>query len=137
ADVELSRAYTWHPAWPTVTLALANVAMTAEDFERALTYYDKSLELDPRAMDGLVGRIQALTYLGRYEQAIAATDVLLAERWNPGTARYWRAFNELQLRRLEEAWADVEESAKLLINAAVPKLAGLIAYRRQQLDVAR
>ena len=37
----------------------------------------------------------------------------------------------------EEAWVDVEAAAKLLINAQVPKLAGLIAYRRQQLDVSR
>jgi tetratricopeptide (TPR) repeat protein len=31
----------------------------------------------------------------------------------------------------------VELAAKLLINAEVPKLAGIIAYRRQQLEVAR
>ena len=32
---------------------------------------------------------------------------------------------------------DVEAAAKLLINADVPKLAGLVAYRRHELDVSR
>src|SRR5690242_21908050 len=48
-----------------------------------------------------------------------------------GDARYWRALNEAQLERFDAAWADIEESAKLMINADVPKLAGLIAYRRR------
>jgi tetratricopeptide (TPR) repeat protein len=137
ADEAFGRAYAWHPRWPAATLALANVAMTAEDFERALTFYEKSLELEPHALDGLLGKTRALTYLGRYESAIAVTDQLLAERWNLGEARYWRAFDELQLGRLGEAWDDIEASGRLLINAAVPKLAGTIAYRRQQLEVAR
>src|SRR5262249_52005310 len=34
-------------------------------------------------------------------------------------------------------WEDVEAAAKLLINAEVPKLAGLIAYRRKELEVSR
>ena len=33
---------------------VGNVALTAEDFERALTYYNTSLDLEPRAMDGLI-----------------------------------------------------------------------------------
>ena len=40
-------------------------------------------------------------------------------------------------RANDGAWADVELAGKLLINADVPKLAGLIAYRRKQIDVAR
>ena len=35
------------------------------------------------------------------------------------------------------AWDDVETAAKFVRNAGVPKLAGIIAYRRKQLDVAR
>src|SRR5262249_41146378 len=49
---------------------------------------------------------------------------------------YWRAYDEMQLTRYDQAWADVEESGKMLINADVPKLAGLIAYQRHQLDVS-
>jgi tetratricopeptide (TPR) repeat protein len=137
ADKSFEQAYAWHPQWPALTLTLGDVAMTGEEFERALTFYDKTLDLEPHAVLALLGKARALTYLGRYEQSIAVVDQLLMERWYLGDARYWRAMNEFQLGRFDEAWSDIEESAKLLVNALVPKLAGLISYRRQQLDVAR
>jgi tetratricopeptide (TPR) repeat protein len=111
--------------------------MTAEDFDAAVRYYDETIRIEPRASEARLGRVRALTYVGRHEDAIAESDRLLSGRWNPGEVRYWRALNEAQLRRDEEAWSDVEEASKLLINAEVPKLAGIVAYRRKQLDVSR
>jgi tetratricopeptide (TPR) repeat protein len=137
ADASFARAYAWHPQWPTLTLTIANVAMTSEEFDRALQMYDATLQLEPRAVDALLGRVRALTYLGRHEEAIATADQLLAERWYLGDARYWRALNETQLERYDEAWVDIELAAKLSINAEVPKLAGIISYRRHQLEVSR
>jgi tetratricopeptide (TPR) repeat protein len=137
ADAGFDKAYRWHQAWPTLTLAIANVGMTAEEFERAATMYEATLEYEPKAVDALLGKVRALTFLGRNEEAIAAVDVLLAERWYVGDGRYWRAVNETQLERFDEAWADIELAAKLLVNADVPKLAGIIAYRRRELEVSR
>jgi tetratricopeptide (TPR) repeat protein len=137
ADAAFERAREWHPAWPTLTLAVANVAMTAEEFERALAMYDETLRYEPKAVDALLGKVRALTFLARNEEAIATVDQLLAERWYVGDGRYWRAVNELQLERFDEAWTDIELAAKLLINAEVPKLAGIIAYRRHELEVSR
>ena len=137
AAVEFDRAYAWRPRWPALTLSMANVAMTAEEFERAERLYGETLAADPHESDALIGRVKALTYLGKAAEAIAATDQLLVERWHVGDARYWRALNENQLSHYDEAWDDVEQAAKLLINAEVPKLAGIIAYRRQQLEVSR
>jgi tetratricopeptide (TPR) repeat protein len=137
ADRHFEDAYAWRQQWPTVTHSIANVAMTAEEFQRSLAFYDRTLELEPNAVDALLGRIRALTYLGRQEDAIATADRLIALRWFVGDARYWRALNESELERNDAAWVDVEEAAKLLINADVPKLAGLIAYRRHELDVSR
>src|SRR5262249_45164598 len=103
-----------------------------------ITYFDRTLAVVPQHADAMLGKIKALTYLGRYADALTTVDQLLAlERWFVGDARYWRAFNEMQLARNDEAWTDVELAAKLLINADVPKLAGLIAYRRKQIEVAR
>ena len=118
----------------SLTQSIANVAMTAEEFERSLSFYNQTLELEPHAVDAMLGKARALTYLGRNHEAIAATDALIADRWFVGDARYWRALNESELDLNEEAWVDVEAAAKLLVNAQVPKLAGLIAYRRQQLE---
>ena len=137
ADKRFEEAYAWREQWPTLTQSIANVAMTSEEFERALVFYDRTLVIEPHAVDALLGRIRALTYLGRNEDAIAAADPLIALRWFVGDALYWRALNESELERNDEAWTDVEAAAKLLINAEVPKLAGLIAYRRHELDMSR
>ena len=137
ADKWFEEAYAWRQQWPTLTQSIANVAMTSEEFERALTFYDRTLEMEPHAVDALLGKTRALTYLSRNTDAIATVDLLLAERWFVGDARYWRAYNEADLERYDEGWVDIEAAAKLQINAEVPKLAGLIAYRREQLDVAR
>jgi len=137
ADRHFEQAYAWRTLWPSLTQSIANIAMTAEDFERSLDFYDKTLELEPHAVDAMLGKVRALTYLGRNHEAIATTDLLIADRWFVGDARYWRALNESELDLNEEAWVDVEAAAKLVVNAQVPKLAGLVAYRRQQIDVAR
>jgi tetratricopeptide (TPR) repeat protein len=137
ADHLFDEAYAWRPEWPALTQSIANIAMTVEEFERAALFYDRTLLLEPHAVDALLGKARAQTYLGRAVEAIATTDVLLAERWHVGDARYWRALNESELERNDEAWVDVELAAKVLINADVPKLAGLIAYRRKELDISR
>jgi tetratricopeptide (TPR) repeat protein len=131
------RAFDWRPQWPAVTLSIANLAMTAEEFDEALNFYTRTLVLDPEASDALFGQVRALTYLHKSTDAIAATDRLLALRWYRGDAYYWRALNETELERYDEGWADIEEAAKLLVNADVPKLAGILAYRRHHPDVAQ
>jgi len=131
------KAYRWHPQWPTLAITMANLNMTAEEFEAALELFNDTLTYDPLAVDALLGRVKAMTYLGRNEDAIAGADRLLPTRWYVGDARYWRALNETQLERYDDAWVDVELADALLKNASVPKLAGIIAYRRKELNVAR
>jgi tetratricopeptide (TPR) repeat protein len=137
ADDHFRIAYAWRRDWPALTVSIANVAVSAEDFDRAFAFYDETLRLAPGHRAALVGKVRALTYLARHEEAIAATDELLAAGSSPGEARYWRAYNELQLNRLDAAWDDVETADKLMVNADVPKLAGTIALRRRELPVAR
>lgn len=136
ADRWFRRAYDWQPKWPSLTLTMGGVAMSGEEFERARALYEETLALEPHSGDAMFGAIRALTYMGAAEAAIAMADRMIDERWSVGDARYWRAYNELQLSRLDEAWQDVEEAERTLINAQVPKLAGLVAYRRQQPDIA-
>jgi tetratricopeptide (TPR) repeat protein len=134
----LQRVYAWRPRWPAVTNSLANDYIAIEEFDPAVDFFDRTLALAPKFADALLGKAQALTYAGRHEDALTTIDQLLAlGRWLIGDARYWRALNEAQLGRNEEAWSDVELAAKLLINAEVPKLAGIVAYRLKQMDVSR
>ena len=48
AEPWYQQAYAWQPRWPILTLSIAAVAMTAEEFDRSLEFYLKTLELEPR-----------------------------------------------------------------------------------------
>jgi tetratricopeptide (TPR) repeat protein len=137
AEARYREAYAWRPTWPAVTLVLANIAMTAEEIPEALEFYDKTLALAPSLPDALLGRLRALTYLARHDEALSVADQLLALRRYPGDAYYWRAANELEMDRLDAAWTDIEAADKAMVNSDVPKLAGIIEMRRKQLDEAR
>jgi tetratricopeptide (TPR) repeat protein len=138
AEARLTRAFAWRGEWPAVTMALGNVYGALEEPERALEYYDRTLALAPGAAEALIGRVRALSLLGRNEEAIAAADAMLgaASRVLPGEAYYWRAWNDLQMGRLDEAWTDIEQAAPLWVNSEVSKLGGLVAYRRGDLATA-
>jgi len=137
ADARYREAYAWRKTWPAVTLALANVAMTGEDFQAAAEFYDETLTLAPMFPDALLGKLRAVTYLSRHEDAMAVADQLLGIGRYPGDAHYWKAYNELSLERYDPAWLDIEAAARSLINSDVPKLAGIIAINRHEIDVAR
>jgi tetratricopeptide (TPR) repeat protein len=137
AEARYREAYTWRATWPAATLAIANIAMTAEEIPEALDFYEKTLTLAPSFPDALLGKLRALTYLARNEEALTVADQLLSLRRYPGDAYYWRAANELQMDRLDAAWTDIEAADKAMVNSDVPKLAGIIELRRKELDVAR
>jgi tetratricopeptide (TPR) repeat protein len=137
AEARYREAYAWRPTWPAVTLALANVLITGEDFDGALDFYDRTLTLVPKFADALLGKVRTLTYLSKPEDAVRAADELLALERYPGDAYYWKAYNELDLQRYDDAWRDVEAAEKLVRNGDVPKLAGIIAIDRKRLEVAR
>jgi tetratricopeptide (TPR) repeat protein len=137
AEAHYREAYAWRKTWPAVTLAIANVSMTAEEFQEAREFYDETLTLAPMFPDALLGKLRALTYLSRHEDAMAVADELIAIGRYPGDAHYWKAYNELSLERYDPAWLDIEAADRSLINSEVPKLAGIIAINRHEIDVAR
>ena len=138
AETYLTKAYDWHAEWPAVTAMLANVYVSAEELELALKFYERTLELAPGHADATIGRVRSLSLLGRYGAAFSAIEEILNQptRAFPGEVYYWRAWNNVQVGRLDEAWADVEQAARLWVNSEVAKLAGVIAYRRRELPVA-
>lgn len=137
ADARFQAAYEWRHDWPTLTLAIGNVAMSAEDFPRALDFFERTLALLPDDADALAGTIRALTYADRHTEAIAVADRMVATGRNPGEAYYWRALNFARLKDDARAWEDVEKASSLLANADVPKLAGIVAINRRDFAVAR
>ena len=120
-----------------LTMAWANTNLSAEEFEPALRGFDSVLAEYPDHRDALVGRVQALSYLLRHPEGIAAATRLIdLGTWHIGDAYYWRAWNRYHLKEYDTAWSDVENAIKGLSNARVFMLAGLIAYARTELPTA-
>lgn len=118
-------------------MAVPNLDLAAEEFEGAVAGYDAVLAKFPTHRDALNGRMQALSYLLKHDEAIAvATKILELGTWNISDANYWRAWNRYHLKQYDEAWADVENATRGLSNARVYMLAGLIAYARKELPTA-
>jgi tetratricopeptide (TPR) repeat protein len=137
AEDHLTAALAWRGSWPSALVRLAAIKLTEEDFAGALELDERALALVPRFAQAMLGRVQALSELGRYEEAIARSSELLQTNNYPGDAYYWRAWNENALERLDAAWSDVEEAERSWKNSDVIMLAGLISYKRGQLEEAK
>jgi tetratricopeptide (TPR) repeat protein len=137
ANGMLQAAYAWRPEWPALLVMLGNVATAAEDFGEALELYQQALALVPDQPDALLGAARSLSHLNHHADAIAVADSLIRSGRHPGDARYWRAFNLVHLGRYDEAWTNIERAATLVVNADVPKLAGIVAVHRGEFDAAR
>lgn len=125
------------PSSLMLTLAWANTNMAAEEFEPALAGFDDVLTVFPTHRDALSGRMQALSYLLRYQDGIAAATRLLdLGTWHIGDAYYWRAWNRYNIKEYDTAWEDAENAIKGVSNGRVFMLAGLIAYSRTTLPIA-
>ena len=120
-----------------LTMVWANANLSAEEFVPALSGFDDVLAKFPDHRDALIGRVQALSYLLRHPDGVAAATRLIdLGTWHIGDAYYWRAWNRYHLKEYDAAWADVENATRGLSNARVYMLAGLIAYARTQLETA-
>jgi len=100
ADKLFDEAFAWRQQWPSLTQSIANVSMTSENSSARSRSTNKTLELEPKAVDALIGRVRALTFLGKAEDAIATTDRLIAIGWYVGDARTGAPFNENELETL-------------------------------------
>ena len=125
------------PAAPASALLRGQVLLALEEFEAAAAAFDVVLATDADQPEALLYRMRAVSQLGDAARGEAAADRLVTlGTWYQGEAYYWRAWNRRALGRLDEAASDIETAKRVLFNAAVPKLAGFIAFDRQQLDLA-
>ncbi len=138
AVAHLERAAAAFPDSPAVLVQLAYAQRTLGRLEAALVSFDAVLRLQPAARDALVGQLVTLSYLERHPDAIfVATRLIDLGTWHLGDAYYWRAWNRLRLRALDDAEADAARALTLLANTSVYALAGTIAFERHELEVSR
>ena len=136
ADEAFARVLVALPLVPALALR-GDLRQRMEDLDTALTLYDALLDRLPEHREALHGRLKSLGFLGRHADAIDTADRMLAlGTWYIGEAQYWKAWNLFSLARLDEARAAVDEARRLLVNADLSYLGGVIAFRQQRPDDA-
>jgi tetratricopeptide (TPR) repeat protein len=134
---DLTRAYEAIPESRAIGLTLAGVALALARFDEALRLYDHILASAPDR-DALLGRVKALTYLDRAQEAIATIDTLLGDsEWSPGEKYYWRALNNLRRSAPEDAYKDAKSALQSWPGPPVYRLAGIAAFTLGRLSEAR
>jgi tetratricopeptide (TPR) repeat protein len=125
------------PSSPLIATTLGLLHQSREEWEQASAVFDAALAVAPRHVDASMGRTISLSNLARREDAIeTATRMIEAGQWFVGEALYWRAWNELQLGRLQEARTDADRARSMVANAAMFVLSGIIDWRLRRLDTA-
>jgi tetratricopeptide (TPR) repeat protein len=121
-----------------VTTVLASLMRARSDLGRALSLYDDALIRRPTHADALLGRTVALSYLKRYDDAIAAASRITGlGRGHLASAHYYRAWNHYQKQELDAATADVATARRLRAPEEVLVLSGLVAYDQKRFLDAR
>jgi hypothetical protein len=137
AYADLTRAFEAIPESRAIALTLAGVALGLVRFDEALRLYDRVLAAGPDR-DALLGRVKALTYMNRPDEAIATIDSLMGDsEWNPGEKYYWRALNNLRRSAPEAAYRDAKIAMQSWPGPPVYRLAGIAAFMLGRLPDAR
>jgi tetratricopeptide (TPR) repeat protein len=108
------------------------------DYDTALALFREVRARVPNHREASLGEVEALSTLRRHTEALAAAEAMLADSVGyPGDAHYWRAWNLFQLGRIGHARAALDQARRLIGNADVHYLGGVIAYREEQWEEAR
>lgn len=138
AEKELLEAYAAIPESPQTRILLAGIYFATEEFDQSLAFYDLTLQISPEYRDALLGKAVCLSYMGRYEESMAALNrILELGYWLMGESHYWLAWNLRELKRNPEALIHVDEAkGRLPTNAEVFALSGTIALDLDNFDRA-
>lgn len=130
-------AATAFPLSTAIPTVIGNLYQAWEDWNSALTAFDRALELLPSHPDALLGRLISLSHLSRHDDAIAtATQLIEGGQWHLGPALYWRAWNHYTTGNNQAARSDADRTRTLMVNPDVFVLSGLIEWRFKRLEPA-
>jgi tetratricopeptide (TPR) repeat protein len=133
----LAEAYARFPRSRSVTYLSGNFEQLIGDCKAALRFYDEALALEREHDNALLGRTICLAFLGRFDEAIgAATDIITIKPTTLAYGFYWRAWVHHHLGRLEPARSDIEQAKKIANANDILRLAGMIEYDQNELDLA-
>lgn len=137
ADETLARALAEFPSLVPALALRGDLRQRMEDYALAVDLYTTLLARLPDHREALLGLTKSLGFMGRHAEAIAAADRMLAlGTWYMGEAFYWKAWNLYTIGRLDAARASVDDARRLLVNADVHYLGGVIAFKQGRHDDA-
>jgi tetratricopeptide (TPR) repeat protein len=133
----LAEAYGRFPRSSSITYLNGSFQQLIGDCREALRYYDETLALEPVHDNAMLGRTVCFAFLKRFDEAIAsATRMIEVKSINEPYAYYWRAWVRHVRTELVEARADIERAKSILSNNDIHRLAGIIEYDQNDLDIA-
>lgn len=118
AKEKAEELYMIYPEETTVVLYMGEVEFYKENYEEALVYYEKHLEIEPASFLGRYGRAGCLKGLGKYEEAKEAFIKILDDYpYNQGIEDELKQINELWIEQMkvkcEENPNDMENMLEL------------------------
>lgn len=117
------------PSSLSIPTQMGNIHLEWEEWQQAADAFDGVLALKPRHPDALLGRVQAVSRLGRYQDGIdTATRLIDGGTWFLGPAHYWRSWNHHALKNYALARTDMTRTKQLMVNGNVFLLSGLIEW---------
>lgn len=133
----LAEAYGRFPTSSSITYLQGSFQQMIGDCREALRFYDETLALEPVHDNAMLGRTVCFAFLKRFDESIAsATRMIEVKSSNEPYAYYWRAWVRHVRAELVEARADIERAKSMLSNNEIHRLAGIIEYDQNDLDMA-
>jgi len=133
----LAEAYGRFPRSPSVTYLNGNFQQLIGDCNEALRYYGETIALVPLHDNAMLGRTVCLAFLKRFDESIAAaTRIIEVKSVNAPQGYYWRAWVKHVMGDLQAARADIELAKSMASNNDIHRLAGIIEYDQNDLDIA-
>jgi tetratricopeptide (TPR) repeat protein len=138
AEKHFQKAQAGIPEAPLIPIYLGGICLFTEEFDKAMSYFERALKLAPSFRDALLGRSICLSYLGKHEEAIDCLKGLLAMgSYLMGESHYWLAWNFHELNDGESARMHIEEAEKRLpTDSEVFCLAGTLSLEMGHIDAA-
>lgn len=124
------------PASLGAATLIGNIYIEWEEWQMAADAFDGVLADRPTHPDALLGRTQAVSRLGRYQDGIDTATRLLGGTWFVGQAYYWRAWNYNGLKDYAAARVEADRAKTLMVNAPVFLLSGLIDWALERRPTA-
>nr|WP_276020149.1 tetratricopeptide repeat protein [Acetivibrio straminisolvens] len=94
-------------------LSTADSEFDLGEYEKAIEYYDKALELNPDSDKAYIGKARAFDALGKYEKALEFFDKAIEINGNSAEAYNAKGITLANLERYEESFENLKKAMEL------------------------